>query len=235
MDDYDDNIYYHSLNGESEPCMEERSSSTGPSNGSERNNSSQCATCAKERQPDTFNFHTSLFLLLLAFRLANTLLLRTFFQPDEYWQSQEIAHRMVFGYGYQTWEWRSASPAQWLVGTSGQNAAAQLWNGPIRSVMHAVVFVPGYWIVKALGMEETRLLVSHLQPPSPLSLGMCLTFPLCLPDSGSEIDAGSLCRSWRLLHLQACKARHLYACCVHICEAPLYSPPLPSRTTDAVP
>ena len=29
----------------------------------------------------------------------------TYFVPDEYWQSLEVAHRLVFGYGYLTWEW----------------------------------------------------------------------------------------------------------------------------------
>ncbi|KAA0183897.1 hypothetical protein HAZT_HAZT004101 [Hyalella azteca] len=31
--------------------------------------------------------------------------MHTYFVPDEYWQSLEVAHRMVFGYGYLTWEW----------------------------------------------------------------------------------------------------------------------------------
>ncbi len=33
----------------------------------------------------------------LFFRLINALLIRTTFAPDEYWQSLEVAHRMVFG------------------------------------------------------------------------------------------------------------------------------------------
>ncbi len=35
--------------------------------------------------------------LLLGFRLINALLVRTFFQPDEYFQSLEPAWQMVFG------------------------------------------------------------------------------------------------------------------------------------------
>ena len=38
---------------------------------------------------------------VLVFRLVNALLVRTYFNPDEYWQSLEIAHRLVFGYGYE--------------------------------------------------------------------------------------------------------------------------------------
>ncbi|XP_064606648.1 GPI mannosyltransferase 3-like [Liolophura sinensis] len=47
-----------------------------------------------------------LFLGLFAFRTVNALLVQTYFVPDEFWQSQEVAHKMVFGYGYLTWEWR---------------------------------------------------------------------------------------------------------------------------------
>jgi phosphatidylinositol glycan class B len=38
----------------------------------------------------------------VAFRLLNALLLQTFFNPDEYWQSAEVAHRIVFGYANST-------------------------------------------------------------------------------------------------------------------------------------
>ncbi|RLN95459.1 hypothetical protein BBJ28_00007606, partial [Nothophytophthora sp. Chile5] len=47
---------------------------------------------------------------VLAFRLWNALFVRSSFNPDEYWQSTEVAHRLVFGYGYMcvrsTWEWQ---------------------------------------------------------------------------------------------------------------------------------
>ena len=38
-----------------------------------------------------------IFILCLLFRVINALLVRTTFAPDEYWQSVEVAHRMVFG------------------------------------------------------------------------------------------------------------------------------------------
>ncbi|XP_071478286.1 GPI mannosyltransferase 3-like [Diadema antillarum] len=44
---------------------------------------------------------------LLLFRWLNVALVQTSFVPDEYWQSLEVAHKMVFGYGYLTWEWQS--------------------------------------------------------------------------------------------------------------------------------
>eukprot|EP00741_Cyanophora_paradoxa_P015811 tig00020904_g15264.t1 len=51
----------------------------------------------------------ALVLAVLLFRLAiSATLLQTYFNPDEYWQGPEIAHRLVYGYGYETWEWRAA-------------------------------------------------------------------------------------------------------------------------------
>jgi GPI mannosyltransferase 3 len=47
-------------------------------------------------------------LLLSCFllRLINCLLTKTWFVPDEFWQSHEVAHHLAFNYGYLTWEWR---------------------------------------------------------------------------------------------------------------------------------
>ncbi|KAK3089704.1 hypothetical protein FSP39_005759 [Pinctada imbricata] len=50
----------------------------------------------------------TLLLGLIALRVSNALLIQTAYVPDEYWQSVEVAHQMVFGYGYLTWEWRTA-------------------------------------------------------------------------------------------------------------------------------
>ncbi|KUF92681.1 Syntaxin-61 [Phytophthora nicotianae] len=55
-----------------------------------------------EELPTTRIFWVS----VVAFRLWNALFVRTSFNPDEYWQSTEVAHRLVFGYGYLTWEWQ---------------------------------------------------------------------------------------------------------------------------------
>ena len=42
------------------------------------------------------------------FRVVNAVCVRTFFSADEYWQSLEVAHKLVFGYGHLTWEWTHA-------------------------------------------------------------------------------------------------------------------------------
>jgi phosphatidylinositol glycan class B len=45
----------------------------------------------------------AVFALLLAFRIANALTLRTFFQPDEFFQSLEPAWQLAFGESSNAW------------------------------------------------------------------------------------------------------------------------------------
>lgn len=66
----------------------------------------------------------TLFFGFVVFRLCNSFLTRTFFQPDEYWQSLEPAHNLVYGYGYLTWEWREG----------------------LRSAAHPLIFAAFYWL-----------------------------------------------------------------------------------------
>ncbi|KAI0040325.1 glycosyltransferase family 22 protein [Auriscalpium vulgare] len=77
--------------------------------------------------------------LALAVRILAALFTRSFFQPDEYFQSLEPAHHLVFGYGHLTWEWRAPAP--------------------IRSFLYPALNVPVYWALKVLRLDDTRLLV----------------------------------------------------------------------------
>ena len=81
-----------------------------------------------------------MFYLPFLFRVTIALLTQTFFQPDEYFQSLEPAHRAVFGYGHLTWEWTIEQP--------------------IRSPFYPSLFVPVYWLLKVTGLDGTFLLVS---------------------------------------------------------------------------
>ncbi|CRK93399.1 CLUMA_CG006935, isoform A [Clunio marinus] len=45
-----------------------------------------------------------LFFLIIV-RIFSVYLVQTFFSPDEYWQSLEVAHKIIYGYGHLTWEW----------------------------------------------------------------------------------------------------------------------------------
>ncbi|KAG8927178.1 glycosylphosphatidylinositol anchor biosynthesis [Tulasnella sp. 417] len=62
-----------------------------------------------------------------------------FFQPDEYFQSLEPAHRAVFGYGHLTWEW-TAQP-------------------PIRSIAYPAIWMPVYSALQRAGLDNGALLV----------------------------------------------------------------------------
>jgi phosphatidylinositol glycan class B len=48
---------------------------------------------------------TTTFKYFLVLRMAMAFVSWGSFVPDETWQSVEVAHKMVFGSGYLTWEW----------------------------------------------------------------------------------------------------------------------------------
>lgn len=75
----------------------------------------------------------------LCARISIGLFTTTFFQPDEYFQSLEVAHRYVFGYGHLTWEW--------------------LTEKPIRSFLYPALNIPVFWLLKVLSLDDTALLV----------------------------------------------------------------------------
>ena len=77
--------------------------------------------------------------LPLISRVCISLLTRTFFQPDEYFQALEPAHQAVFGFGHLTWEWLSPQP--------------------VRSFIFPSLFTPIYVTLKALSMENSSALV----------------------------------------------------------------------------
>lgn len=77
------------------------------------------------------------FLIALIIRLSSVFLTKTFFVPDEFWQSTEIAHRKVFGYGYVTWEWKEK----------------------IRSYLHPFVFELYFHMLKFCQLDTTNAVV----------------------------------------------------------------------------
>ena len=87
----------------------------------------------------------SYIVLAVSVRVGIALLTRSYFQPDEYFQSLEVAHHLVFGYGHLTWEWLSETP--------------------IRSILYPALNVPLYWTLKTLQLDQTSLLVSRTQNP----------------------------------------------------------------------
>jgi phosphatidylinositol glycan class B len=79
-----------------------------------------------------------LFLYLWAFRVFNALIIRTAFDPDETYQSLEVAHNKVFGNGYLTWEWKLG----------------------IRSSIHVWMFAFIYKVLDITGLSDSILLIS---------------------------------------------------------------------------
>ncbi|MCJ1431751.1 glycosylphosphatidylinositol anchor biosynthesis [Xylographa pallens] len=71
------------------------------------------------------------FLFLLAFRILNALSIKTFFQPDEFFQSLEPAWQIAFGPdsgAWITWEWKHH----------------------LRSAIHPYLFATIYWLAAAV-------------------------------------------------------------------------------------
>ena len=67
-------------------------------------------------------------------------MLTTYFNPDEFWQGPEVAHRLAFGYGHLTWEW---------------SQKAQL-----RSAAHPAIFACLYSCLKYLKLDHP-ILIRH--------------------------------------------------------------------------
>ncbi|XP_031472395.1 GPI mannosyltransferase 3 isoform X2 [Phasianus colchicus] len=79
----------------------------------------------------------ALTALAVAARALNCALVRTSFVPDEYWQSLEVAHRLVFGYGHLTWEWAHG----------------------LRGYPYPLLFACIYRALQLLGEDDVRLLI----------------------------------------------------------------------------
>lgn len=78
------------------------------------------------------------FLVFLATRLASVFLVQTYFVPDEYWQSLEVAHKFAFGYGYLTWEW--------VLG--------------IRNYIHPLIIAFIFKVLQIFGLDSATLIVN---------------------------------------------------------------------------
>lgn len=78
-----------------------------------------------------------IFVTCLALRMANSLLVQTYFNPDEHWQALEVAHRITFGYGHLTWEWKKG----------------------IRSYLHPMVFAFLYKILALFHLDTPWFMI----------------------------------------------------------------------------
>ncbi|GMN24684.1 hypothetical protein TIFTF001_049164 [Ficus carica] len=101
--------------------------------------SSPSTTEPETQNPDRSDSEKTrrVFLFCLAFRLTNALLVQTYFNPDEHWQALEVAHRIAFGYGHLTWEWKKG----------------------IRSYLHPLLFALLYKVMAFLGLDTPLFMI----------------------------------------------------------------------------
>ncbi|CAH2251708.1 GPI mannosyltransferase 3 [Pararge aegeria] len=74
---------------------------------------------------------TQVIAVILAVRILSVFLVQTWYVPDEYWQTLEVAHKQAFGYGAMTWEWQAG----------------------IRSYLYPSVVAALYTILKFTGLD----------------------------------------------------------------------------------
>nr|XP_034836369.1 GPI mannosyltransferase 3 [Maniola hyperantus] len=75
--------------------------------------------------------------VIAAVRLLSVFLVQTWFVPDEYWQTLEVAHKQAFGYGVLTWEWQKG----------------------IRSYLYPSVVAVLYSILKFTGLDYPEAVI----------------------------------------------------------------------------
>ncbi|CAJ2649668.1 unnamed protein product [Trifolium pratense] len=84
-----------------------------------------------QKYSNSSSSHKRIFAFCLAFRILNSILVQSYFNPDEHWQGPEVAHRIAFGYGHLTWEWKQG----------------------IRSYFHPFLFVPLYKFLALMRLD----------------------------------------------------------------------------------
>lgn len=118
------------------------------------------------------------YVLAIALRVVVSLSTRTFFQPDEYFQCLEPAHKIAFGYGQLTWEWASSNP--------------------IRSVAYPAIWALLFRFLALIGADSDKVIVSHIIPPFREHKLNGLSQATC-----SKVTLGPVSSADGYLHLQA--------------------------------
>lgn len=114
----------------------------------------------------------NILLLLVAWRLSSVFVVQTAHAPDEYWQSLEVAHKLVFRYGYLTWEWHAG----------------------IRSYIYPFLISILYRILSVLNLDFVSLLVTL--PRIFQALLSAYTDYRFYIWTGSKFALFSLCTNW---------------------------------------
>lgn len=127
-------------------------------------------------------------LLLIGLRILNALSVKTFFQPDEYFQSLEPAWEIAFGKDSGAWiTWvglfRSAPKSLELISNAGMGPPA------------AIITPPGNIRCGVLCWREVGNVALTLR------VFRCHSF-----DCSSQSGPGGVCWSRGLLHMQTCRS-----------------------------
>ncbi|KAL5108174.1 Queuine tRNA-ribosyltransferase catalytic subunit 1 [Taenia crassiceps] len=130
---------------------------------------------------------------LIAFRLLNALMIQTTFVPDEVWQSVEVAHRWVYGFGALTWEWAPAvairSPLYPLFfagiykilalsGVDSRDAIVllpRLFHGLLAAVTDYTIYLMA---IRLSGKSSAKwVLLAEMTTSATASSGRCIRWP----------------------------------------------------------
>lgn len=126
--------------------MRQRHSSAVPSSANTHRTQNPIPTKSQPQEKegpqfDPIDSPKNVYALCLAFRMVNAVLvhsaLATYFNPDEHWQALEVAHRITFGFGHLTWEWKKG----------------------IRSFLHPLLFSLLYKLLALLGLDTPWFMV----------------------------------------------------------------------------
>lgn len=100
--------------------------------------------------------------------------LRSQHDPDEHWQSSEVAHRLVFGYGFLTWEWTYAVRS--YVHVLPFAALFRLLRAAVVDAPLVVAFAPRLLQAVAMAASDVclgRLTERHIAPGAGLDAVLC--------------------------------------------------------------
>jgi phosphatidylinositol glycan class B len=105
----------------------------------------------RKQQSNSTWSEANVIYFLLAFRICNALLIRTFFQPDEYFQSLEPAWNIAFGPSSGAW-------ITWVRLTHDKsekkvvNIMNQEWRERLRSSLHPFLFAAVYRVTALVAL-----------------------------------------------------------------------------------
>ena len=92
--------------------------------------------------------YSSIIALGIIINIVYALRSPTFYHPDEVYQTLEIAHNYVYGYGIVSWEWKLGS---WVTPANPDG------YGPIRSLITPILFSLAFIIGEGLNFNYWQM------------------------------------------------------------------------------